>query len=208
MSEATHFSRQLRKLRLHRHMSQLELARSAGVTQQAIHAWEHGDGTPDPDMLCRLALCLDTTVDHLVACREALPERGRLLQPDPLSPRVRLCLPDGSQEIPDQDGCFEVHWQGRSMLPQLRPGAWMRFRSGDGGRRRGMGLIFIPDDGLYFARFHNDRDELLLQYHNTLYPERRLPASACHILALLVAWYHPDEPLLAANQKCEEIDNV
>ena len=208
MGEATRFSRTLRNLRLHRHMSQLDLARSAGVTQQAINGWEHGEGTPDPDMLCRLARCLDTTVDQLVACRQELPGRGQLLQPEPDSPGVRLCLPAADSLTGPADSSFEVHWHGRSMLPLLRPGCWMRFRVGDGGRRRGMGLVDIPGDGLFFARFYHDRDQLLLQYVNPDYSERRLPRTACRIVALLVAWYHPDEPLLAASQNAKENSDV
>ncbi len=208
MSEATRFSRTLRNLRLHRHMSQFELARCAGVTQQAINGWEHGESTPAPDMLCRLARCLDSTVDQLVACHQELPDRGQLLQPDPQSPRVRLCLPGGDSLLPPADSCFEVHWHGRSMLPLLRPGCWMRFRTGDDGRRRGTGLVDIRDDGLYLARFHHDRNRLLLLYENTDYPERRLPGSTCSILALLVAWYHPDEPLLSALAEAKEIRDV
>lgn len=47
-------------------MSQAELARALGVTQQTVGAWESGRNIPPTEKLGQLSATLDVSVDHLV----------------------------------------------------------------------------------------------------------------------------------------------
>ncbi len=66
MADTTHFARALRRIRTSRHISQSEIARIVGVSQQAITSWEQGKGSPDPRVLCFIAAILDCSLEELL----------------------------------------------------------------------------------------------------------------------------------------------
>ena len=55
----------LKKLRLNRKMTQVELAQRMGVTQSMVAKWETGDSYPRGETLTRLANLLHCTIDEL-----------------------------------------------------------------------------------------------------------------------------------------------
>lgn len=67
------FSDRLKQARKSKKISQAELSRQLGVTQQAVGKWETGRSTPDPAMVARLAELLDTTTDMLLGLQQ--PDR-------------------------------------------------------------------------------------------------------------------------------------
>ncbi len=83
----------LRLIRLARGLSQGDLARTAGVTRQAISGIESGRWSPSLDVALALARALDSTVEALFAeASDAPPVRSRLA--------VRSELPPGSNSEP------------------------------------------------------------------------------------------------------------
>ena len=60
------FADRLKEARRIKGLSQAEVSRLLGVTQQAVGKWETGRSNPDPEMLVRLAEVLGTTTDYLL----------------------------------------------------------------------------------------------------------------------------------------------
>ena len=83
------FSDRLKQARKRKKLSQAELSRQLGVTQQAGGNWETGRSTPDPVTVARLAELLDTTTDVLLG----------LQQPD-FAPPVGQRTPYNESPIP------------------------------------------------------------------------------------------------------------
>lgn len=83
------FSDRLKQARKRKKLSQAELSRQLGVTQQAVGKWETGRSTPDPVTVARLAELLDTTTDVLLG----------LQQPD-FAPPVGQRTPYNESPIP------------------------------------------------------------------------------------------------------------
>ncbi len=65
------FAERLKQARKEKHVSQAEVSRLLGVTQQAVGKWETGRSTPDPGTIARLAEILDTTADALLGLHTA-----------------------------------------------------------------------------------------------------------------------------------------
>ena len=83
------FSDRLKQARKRKKLSQAELSRQLGVTQQAVGKWDTGRSTPDPVTGARLAELLDTTTDVLLG----------LQQPD-FAPPVGQRTPYNESPIP------------------------------------------------------------------------------------------------------------
>mgnify|MGYP001771148584 FL=1 len=64
------FSERLKAARKSKKLSQAEISRRLGVTQQAVGKWETGRSTPDPGTVARLAEILDTTADALLGLHQ------------------------------------------------------------------------------------------------------------------------------------------
>ena len=56
---STYLGESIYRNRKRRRMTQAELAKKAGVTEQTIRKIEHGDGNPQLDVLCSLITALD-----------------------------------------------------------------------------------------------------------------------------------------------------
>ena len=67
------FSERLKNARKAKGISQADLARALGVTQQAVGKWETDRSTPPPETIARLSELLDTTADILLGLQK-LPE--------------------------------------------------------------------------------------------------------------------------------------
>lgn len=64
------FAERLKQARKAKKLSQAEVSRQLGVTQQAVGKWETGRSTPDPQTVARLAEMLGTTADMLLGLQE------------------------------------------------------------------------------------------------------------------------------------------
>lgn len=68
------FYKKLKELRSKKDISQAELARSLGMSQQAIAKWETEKATPDPEMLIKIADFFGVTTDYLLGRDETNQE--------------------------------------------------------------------------------------------------------------------------------------
>lgn len=59
----------IREIRLARKMSQVELAKTLGVTKQSVSNWENDNIQPSIEMLVKIADALSVSTDYLL-CRE------------------------------------------------------------------------------------------------------------------------------------------
>ena len=66
------FAERLKQARKAKKISQAEVSRRLGVTQQAVGKWETGRSTPDPGTIARLAEILDTTAAALLGLHGAV----------------------------------------------------------------------------------------------------------------------------------------
>lgn len=64
-------SQQLKRLRLQSSMSQSDIARLVGVSQQAVGKWELNKSEPDSKTLLRLAEIYGVTVDQLLGAESS-----------------------------------------------------------------------------------------------------------------------------------------
>lgn len=60
------FAVNLRIIRKRENISQKELAKILIVTPQAVSRWENGLTTPDLDMIIKIAIALNTSIQNLV----------------------------------------------------------------------------------------------------------------------------------------------
>jgi len=59
-------NQQIRKLRLARNISQVELAKALGVTKQSVSNWENDNIQPSVEMLMKLADVFSVSTDYLL----------------------------------------------------------------------------------------------------------------------------------------------
>ena len=82
----------IRSLRAEHHMTQVQLAKTLGVTDKAVSKWERDLSYPDIALFPKLADVLGTTVDGLLSeCPEAY-HPSRLLQSFEMSRDIRMPL--------------------------------------------------------------------------------------------------------------------
>ena len=60
------FSSKLRELRAKKGLSQAELAKRLGVTQQAVGRWERDKNLPDNDVLKKISVMFNVSIDYLL----------------------------------------------------------------------------------------------------------------------------------------------
>ena len=72
------FSSKLRELRAKKGLSQAELAKRLGVTQQAVGRWERDKNLPDNDVLKKISVMFNVSIDYLLD--------NQTHQKDPLPP--------------------------------------------------------------------------------------------------------------------------
>ena len=193
MSEATHFSRALKRLRTSRHISQAELARAVGVSQQAVASWESGDSSPDPAMLCLLAASLDVPLTDLLDY-EAIATRVVdfvTVTTQPSDPRMLttesiLAL----RRIPKP--YMRILWDSTSMEPRYQRGSRLTLRRGEPYYKRGYGIIELADGNYCFARYDRQDDRLLLRFgHEDLESLMIDTPNEGQLVAHLISWYLP-----------------
>ena len=72
------FSSKLKELRAKKGLSQAELAKRLGVTQQAVGRWERDKNLPDNDVLKKISVMFNVSIDYLLD--------NQTHQKDPLPP--------------------------------------------------------------------------------------------------------------------------
>ena len=96
----TLFAETLRKLRTEKSLSQRELAGQVYVTRSTIARWENGSRLPDAIMITRLAMCLDTDVNILLAAAAASEETPHVIMVDDRKMFLSSALPILEEVLP------------------------------------------------------------------------------------------------------------
>ena len=81
-------AQQLRNLRIQKAMSQSEVAKLVGVSQQAVGKWERSKAEPDSKTLLKLAKFFGVTVDRLL--EDGASHEKRKYPPAPSPEAMRL----------------------------------------------------------------------------------------------------------------------
>lgn len=77
----------LKDLRLRKGLTQEEVAKTLGVTPEAIGMYENGRREPRGDLLSKLAFLLETTTDYLLGrTDDPMPPAGRKASEEPVNP--------------------------------------------------------------------------------------------------------------------------
>lgn len=69
----------LKKIRVDKNITQVELSDMTGITQQNISAYENGKNIPLLDSAAKIADALGVSLDELVSIREAHEQVGKKL---------------------------------------------------------------------------------------------------------------------------------
>lgn len=69
----------LKRIRINKNMTQVELSDKTGITQQNISAYEQGKNIPLLDSAAKIADALGVTLDDLVSIRDAHEQVGKKL---------------------------------------------------------------------------------------------------------------------------------
>lgn len=78
-------SKNIKKTRVSKNLSQSQLAEKLNVTRQTISSWECGNSNPDVEMLLKIAVVLETDVNELLFPHGGGKRRG--VRIEPLSPK-------------------------------------------------------------------------------------------------------------------------
>ena len=65
----------IKELRVRRSLSQEQLARQLGISQQTVAKWESGRTAPKPIMIKRIAECFDVSADYLLGIKPKVDDR-------------------------------------------------------------------------------------------------------------------------------------
>ncbi len=173
---------QIKKLRKQKKMSQTDLAKIFGVTQQAVGKWETDKCTPSAAILRDLARLFNTSVDYLVCGDESVYGMANIDDDGYAIPVLgtvkagynRLAFEDdlGTEyaKVSRPGDYFYLQVKGNSMEPYIRDGdlalvhRQAALESGD------LGVVIYGDgEGTLKKFIQNSRDMILLQPFNPDY---------------------------------------
>lgn len=121
------FSDILKQLRKRKHMSQIELSTTLGVSRSAISMYESGERMPDYEMMKKISEIFSVSMDYLYGQQNTNPTRI------PVYGSVAAGIPlEAIQDIEDYEEITEdmarsgeyaaLKIKGNSMLPRFTPG--------------------------------------------------------------------------------------
>lgn len=173
---------QLRKLRKARGMTQTDLAKQLGITQQAITRWENDVSSPDPDTLVRLAGILGTSTDALLGTgRAAVPQSVYAPAAEAMVPVIgtvragygALAFEEdyGSEpaSVRDPENYFYLLVKGDSMEPRIQDGDLALVRRQPTLDDGDLGVVVHGEGEGTLKRFRRRGNAVLLQPFNPAY---------------------------------------
>lgn len=184
-------SKRLKELRALKGLSQAELARFIGMSQQAVAKWETEKATPDPEMLGKLADFFTVSTDYLIG-RETKPiteildfvKLPRETKKIPIIGCVK-CGPDGlafeyledyvsvSEDLGDD--VVALKCRGDSMIGAgIYEGDTVIVRPQEKVESGQIAIVIIngEEGTLKKVRYHNDGKVMVLEAANSDYPPR------------------------------------
>lgn len=184
------FGEHLKEARKAKGLSQAEISRLLGVSQQAVGKWETGRSTPDPQAISKLAEILDTTADKLLGINREKQNRpvGRYAfstYAESLIPVVGTVRAgygalafeeDYGQEyanVKDPENYFYLVVKGDSMEPRIFDGDLALVRRQNTLDNGDLGVMVYGSDGEgTLKRFIQRGSAVVLQPFNSKYEEK------------------------------------
>lgn len=177
------FENRLKQLRSEKKITQANLAKELGLTQQAIGKWETGRSSPDPDTLLKLANYFGVTVDYLLGSpAESLGQvhlfPGGEMQTVPIIGTVRagynaLAFEEdlGCEHaaVKDPENYFYLEVRGDSMEPRIREGDLALVRKQPTLDDGDLGVVIYGDGEGTLKRFLRKGNAVVLQAFNPAY---------------------------------------
>lgn len=174
---------QLKELRKAAKLTQADLARALGVTQQAVGKWEKGTSSPDPDTLARIAALLEVSADALLGREgprigQVMPYMATMETMVPVLGTVRagygaLAFEEERGREPanvrDPENYFYLVVKGDSMEPRIRDGDLALVRRQPVLEDGDLGVVVIRDGEGTLKRFQRKGNAVALQPFNPSY---------------------------------------
>ena len=181
---------QIKYLRKNKKLSQKELAERMGITQQAVAKWESGKSLPDTNMLKKLALFYDTTVDHILLGAENTANSFKTAVQSltdtvsiPIIGTVKagfnaLALNDDFgyeyANVRDPENYFFLIVKGDSMEPHIKDGDLALVHKQNTLEDGDLGVIVYGDNEGTLKRFIKSGNAIILQPFNSMYDAKVL----------------------------------
>ena len=179
--------KRLKTLRKEQKVTQVELAKAMGVTQQAVGKWETERSAPDPDMVRSLAQFFKTSTDDILGYvgndingyKVQLPQYSvRAEYPIPVIGTVRagfgaLALEDdyGTEyaQVKDPENYFYLLVQGNSMAPRIQDGDLALVRKQQTLENGDLGVIVYGESEGTLKKYIKKDGAVVLQPFNPSY---------------------------------------
>ena len=176
--------KRLKELRKEKNVTQMDLARQLGVTQQAVGKWETGRSSPDPETLLRLAEYFSVTTDTILG-REGAARVGQVhayvsaeQAMVPVVGTVRagygaLAFEEDCGAEPatvrDPDNYFYLVVRGNSMEPRIHDGDLALVRKQSALDDGDLGVVVYGEGEGTLKRFLRKGNAVVLQPFNPEY---------------------------------------
>jgi len=171
-------SDRLRSRRKEKGLTQRELARRLGVTQQAVAKWEAGQAAPEPATIARLADLFSVSADYLLGVTDAIPHPGPVAGVEVmgsvragyggLAMEEPLGMEPAAVKDPAQYRYLVV--RGDSMEPLIRPGDLALVRLQSTLQNGELGVFIYGNEEATLKRYRQEGDTVTLEPFNDAYP--------------------------------------
>ena len=166
----------LRQLRKSRKLNQREFANLLGVSQNAVSCWETGERHPDTDMICKMSLFFDCTVDYFLGVSDnktsctQIPVLGYVRAGMPITAVENVI---GFEEIPTAMSSLGEHFglklRGDSMEPRMPEGSVVIVRQQASANNGDIVIAFMGNSDVTVKQFFKTETGIKLVPFNTAY---------------------------------------
>ena len=169
----------IKELRKHNRISQMELAKKLNTTQANISAWESGKWQPDNENLIKMSHIFGVTVDYLLGNDEQKQIRIKKGIKIPVLGRIPAGIPiEAIQEILDYEEIpeemakngeyFALKVKGNSMSPEITDGEVAIVRKQDDADSRNICVVMVNNNEATLKRIKKSEQGLTLIPTNTI----------------------------------------
>ncbi len=179
------FEKRLKELRKNNNVSQANLSKALGISQQAVGKWETGRCTPAPQMIAKLAEFFKVSTDYLIGIEKSddfqnTQENFRNLGEHliPIIGTVKagydaLAFEEdyGSEyaNVKNPENYFYLIVKGDSMMPRINDGDLALVRRQNTLENGDLGVVVYGDGSGTLKKFIVQENAIILQPFNSSY---------------------------------------
>lgn len=170
-------SARLKSLRKERKLTQSDLAKRLGVTQQAIAKWEAAAAMPEPSTIAKLANLLEVSADYLLGVTDSLFPAGAFQSVkiigavkagyDSLAYEEHLGVAPAG--VDDPEGYRYLVVRGDSMAPYIREGDLALVKLQPTLQNGDLGVVIYGDGEATLKRYRSIDGAVVLEPFNSEY---------------------------------------